>query len=392
MTVAGRGLAFSLSDADRDLVERVTEFGRSAIAPAAEDRIRERTFDAELWGGAARLGLTGMGLDRADDGRILQACLALEALQASGGDAGLSLSLAAHLALCLVPVVAFGSREQRERYVPALASGEAIGGLAISEAGHGSDATAIETTGQATADGFRLEGAKTYVTNGSIADVLVVLARTAEGDLGFGLTAFLVEPRSTPGVHVEDLRLSGFRSARISHVELDGVEVGAGQVLGRTGAGFHTVARRAFDLERSIMLAPVVGDMQRCLDECVAFASRRRSAGQPIAAHGQVQRRLADMKARLECARWALYRAAWEQDAGASDAGSGPLAKKIVSEGALENAADAMQVMGAAGAREHGPVARSLHDARLAGIAGGTIELQEQALVATLIDQNNRPE
>lgn len=389
MTGVGQGLAFSLADADRELVKRVSQFGRAAVAPAAEDRIRERRFDMALWGGAAQLGLTGMSLEPGGQRGILRACLALEALQASGSDSGLSLSLAAHLALCLAPLVAFGSKQQRERYVPALASGEAIGGLAITEPGHGSDATGIETTARPTGGGFRLDGVKTYVTNGSLADVLVVLARTGDGDLGFGLTAFLVEPRSTAGVRAEDLHLSGYRSTRISRVELDGAEVGPGQVLGRLGAGFHTVARRAFELERSVMLGPVVGDMQRCLDECVAFASSRRSAGYPIAAHGQVQRRLADMKARLESARWAVYRAAWGQDAAVADSTSGPVAKKVVSEGALANAADAMQVMGAAGAHEHGPVARTLHDARLAGIAGGTIELQEQALVAAMIDQRD---
>ena len=335
--------------------------------------------------------MTGMGLgDPAQDAvpRTGPVCLALEALQAGGGDSGLSLSLAAHLALCLLPIAIFGSPDHRRRYLPPLASGRWIGGLAISEPAHGSDATGLETSARAVDGGFSLQGMKSYVTNGSVADVLVVLARTGKGDLGFGLTAFVVEPRTTPGIIIEDVRLSGFRSCRISNVEFAGAIVPASQVLGRLGAGFHTVARRCFDFERSITLAPVVGEMQRSLEHCIGFASSRRSGRAPIVSFGQVQRRLANMRARLDSARWALYRCAWEQENGIANACTGPATKKIIAEGALRNAADAIQVMGAAGALEDGPVARSLHDARLVSIAGGTLELQEQSLVAAMLDEH----
>lgn len=384
-------LSFSLSDGERELVERVSAFARAEVAPGAEERIRERRFDRELWRRAAEAGLTGIGLegDAADPRpRVLPACLALEALQAEGGDGGFSLSVAAHVALCVFPLARLGSAEQRRELLPRLASGEAIGALAITEPGHGSDATGIETTAVAVeGGGYRLDGVKAYVTNGSVADVLVVLARSGPGDLGFGLSAFLVEPRTSASVHADDVRLAGFHSARISTVTLRATPVPADRLLGRSGAGFHTVARVCFDLERSIMLAPVVGEMRRCLDVCLDYASTRRSGGHAIVTHGQVQRRLAGMKTRLESARWAVYRAAWEQDEGIRDPASGPIAKKVVAEAALANAADAIQVMGAAGALEDGPVARSLHEARLAAIAGGTIELQEQALVAAMIDR-----
>ena len=385
------GLRFALSDREEDLRRRVEEFARAVVAPGAEDRIRERRFEPSIWSRASELGLARIAVG--DDHepaarRTVPICLALEALQAGGGDGGFSLSLAAHVALCLIPLATFGSADQRRRFVPGLASGDQIGGLAISEPGHGSDVTGLETTAEQVEGGFRLRGVKTYVTNGSIADVVIVLARTGGGGggLGFGLTAFLVEPRSTPGVQIVEQRLAGFRSCPIARVEMSDALVPEVQVLGRPGAGYHTVARKCFDLERSIMLAPVVGEMQRCLDEALEFAYTRRSGDRRIVTFGQIQRRLADMRTRLESARWSLYRSAWVQDEGVQDLSSGPIAKKIVAEAALANAADAIQVMGAAGADEDGPVARALHDARLVGIAGGTLELQEQALVAAMVD------
>ncbi|MGP3999316.1 acyl-CoA dehydrogenase family protein [Streptomyces sp. 8N706] len=392
----GSDSRFSLSAAERRLHEAIARFARTTVAPGATERIRNRVFDPGVWTAAAEFGLTGMGVESDSErgfrpSAAFPLVLALEALQFAGEDSGFTLALAAHTALCEMPIAAFGTVEQRRRHLPGLVSGDRIGALAVSEPGHGSDATRVTTEASATDDGgYLLSGVKSYVSNGSLADVVIVLARTAPGDLGFGLTALLVEPRTMAGVTSRDLPLSGYRSCPVSQLEFDTVRVPASHVLGRPGAGFHTVARRVFAWEQSVMLGPEIGEMQRCLDACVEFAAQRGTPDGPLAGLGQTQRRLASMKTRLETARMAVHRSAWEQDAGVRGSAWGPLTKKIVAENALDNATDAMQIFGAAGGLEDGPIARTLHDARLAGIAGGSIELQEQALTAALVKEHAR--
>lgn len=388
-------LCFAPSAAERELAEAVEAFARDHVAPQAAERSRRGAFSADLWRAAAEFGLTGAGVtdQAATSGPparwapALPLCLVLEALQYGGGDGGFTLSVGAHLVLCALPVARFSTADQRARLLPGLIDGSLVGALAITEPGHGSDSAGIEAAAAECEGGYRLTGVKTYVSNGSIADVIIVLARTRPGTLGFGLTALLVEPATMPGVTATSLALSGYRSACISRLEFDSVTVPRANVLGRVGAGFHTVARHCFELEQSVMLAPEVGEMRRCLDLCLDFAAGRDTANGKLITLGQTQRRLADMAVRLETARMAVYRSAWEQDAGGRAKVWGPLAKKVVAQNALRNAADAIQLMGAAGALEDGPIARSLAEASLAGIAGGTTELHEQALVAALVQE-----
>ncbi len=337
-----------------------------------------------MWRRAAEFGLAGRGVAPGRLPRALPLTLALEALQHGGGDSGFSLAVGAHLALCVLPVARFGSAALRERVLPRLVAGEWIGALAVSEAGHGSDAAAATTAATAVPGGYRLDGVKSFVSNGPVADVLLVLARTAPGDLGFGLTVLAVEPGATSGVAVREQPLSGYRSCRVGEVRFESAFVPEDAVLGRRGAGLHQVARFCFQLERSVLLGPELGEMRRCLDLCVDVAVRRDTAAGPLIRLGQTERTLATMAARMESARLTAHRSAWQQDGAEPDRWWGPLAKKLVAEAALANAADAVHLCGADAAVAGSPVEYTLADAGLAGLAGGTTELQEQAVVAAL--------
>lgn len=369
----------------RALYDAVHSFAADVVAPGAAARAGDRRFERDVWRAAARFGLAGEDIAAPGEPvRTLPLLLVLEALQHGGGDSGFSLAVGAHLGLCTLPVARFGTAALRARVLPRLASGEWIGAFAVSEAGHGSDVAATTATATAVPGGYRLDGVKSFVSNGSVADVVLVLARTAPGDLGFGLTVLAVETGATSGMTVRDQPLSGYRGCPVGEIGFASTFVPEDAVLGRKGAGLHQVARFCFELERSVLLGPELGEMRRCLDFCVDTALRRDTSAGPLIRLGQTQRTLATMKARLEAARLAAHRSAWQQDGPERDSWWGPVAKKLVAEAALANAADTVHLCGADAATKGSPIEYTLADAGLAGLAGGTTELQEQAITTAL--------
>lgn len=384
--IKGSGISFALSQEERSLGSEVERLARSVVSPGAVARDREARFDPEIWRELAAFGLTGIGIPTTFGGSgagVLSTCLALEAFQKGGGDSGLTFSLALHLALCAFPIWLFGTEEQRKKYLPRLCSGEWVGGYAVSEPAAGSDVTALETTASRVGDRYEVNGVKTFVGNGSIADVLLVLARTGSGagPFGMGLTCLLIEPKTTPGVLVEDdLDTCGYRSCPVSRIRFERVSVPASNRLGEEGKGFQKVALQCFDWERSVMIAPVVGEMERSFDECVKYSLQRKVRRQPIASLQMIQDKIAEMRSRLEAAKWAVYRVAWLQDQGLPHDVEGPLAKHVVAEAAMSNAIQAVQIFGGLGYLRNSPVERTLRDAKLAAIGGGTQELQKLAL------------
>ncbi|HEY0514080.1 MAG TPA: acyl-CoA dehydrogenase family protein [Thermoanaerobaculia bacterium] len=388
--MSASGISFGFSETEERLRHRVEAFAAAAVAPGAVARDRDARFDPGIWRQAAESGLTGIALPEAYGGggaSVVATCLALEALQRAGGDSGLSFAVAAHLILCAVPIWLHGTAEQKNRFLPDLCAGRSIGAYAATEPNAGSDATAVETTAVRREGGYEISGIKTFVTNGSLADVVVVLARTSAEPkpFGLGLTCFLVEPKRTPGVIVEeDLDPCGYRSCRVSRLRFDRAFVPESGRLGEEGRGFHRVALTCADWERSAMIAPVVGEMRRSFDACVEFALDRKAGGQPIAGLQMIQAIIAEMRGRLEAARWAVYRVAWLQDNALPRDVEGPLAKHLVAEGAMQNAVQAVQVFGGAGYLRGSPVERTLRDAKLAAIGGGTHEIQKLALASAV--------
>ena len=380
---------FQLSEEQQAFMKSVREFAAEVVAPGAAERDREGRFDREVWDEVGRFGLCGLPVPEEHGGSgadVLTTGLALEALAYGGQDAGLNLSLGAHLTIGAMPIALHGSDEQKQRWLPGLASGGSIGAFAITEPGAGSDAAGITTTARQEGDVYVLNGAKTFCTNGSVADVITVIAVTdPEAPAGQKMTAFLV-PAGAEGLSFgEDLHKMGNRSSPTSEVFLDDVEVPASAVLGDVGSALWQVAFECFDWERTCMIASVIGGMERTLDDSITYAKEREAFGRPIGRFGAIQEKIADMRIRLEAARLLQREAAWLKDQGLDHQIQASIAKAFVGEAAVQSALDGVQLHGGWGYIQDFPVERGLRDAKLATIGGGTTEIQKMVIARSLL-------
>jgi alkylation response protein AidB-like acyl-CoA dehydrogenase len=316
---------------------------------------------AEAYGGAGADNLTVIG--------------ALEALGYSCPDNGLIFSLNAQMWACQHPIERFGSDEQKATYLPAMCDGSLIGAHAMSEPDAGSDAFSLTTTATPDGDGYRLNGAKTFVTNAPMADLFVVFAR-ALGSSGFaGLSGFLVE-RGTPGLTVgPPLQKMGLNTSPMGEVFFDDCLVPASGLLGRRGAGI-SVFVAAMEQERSMILASTIGTMARGLERSITHAREREQFGQPIGKFQAISHRLVDMKLRLETDRLLLYRLGWLLDEGLPTALDSALVKLHLGESFVSSSLDALQIHGGYGYMAEYGLERDVRDALASRLYSGTSEIQ----------------
>ncbi|MFP5309735.1 MAG: acyl-CoA dehydrogenase family protein [Actinomycetes bacterium] len=381
---------------DLDLTEEqeafrasVVEFAKEHVEPGVLERDRAGAWDWDVWKKVAEFGLAGLPVPEAYGGSgadVLTTGLALEALAYGGRDAGLNLSLGAHLTIGCMPIALHGTEEQKQRWLPRLASGDTVGAFAITEPEAGSDTAGMKTRADRHGDAWVLNGTKTFITNGSLADVVTVVARTdPDAPAGQAFSAFLVE-KGTPGFTVsKELKKLGNRTSPTVELSLVDVEVPAEAMLGQEGTALWAVGFECFDWERCCMIASAVGGMHRDLDECVRYAREREAFGKPIGRFGAIQHKLAQMRIRLENARNLQRRAAWLKDHGREHQMEASMAKAYIGEAAVESALDAVQIHGGWGYVDEFHVERSLRDAKLAGIGGGTTEIQEMVISRMLL-------
>ncbi len=382
---------FALSDEQQAFYATVVDFAQRAVEPGAGARDREGRFDRTLWDRLGEQGLCGLPIAETYGGSGADAVttgLALEALAYGGHDAGLLLSLGAHLTIGAKPIELHGTEEQRRRYLPRLCSGEWIGSFGITEPDTGSDTAAITTSARRDGDGWVLNGTKTFITNGPVADLFTVVARTdPQASAGAGMTAFVVE-RGTPGLAVgARLDKMGNRSSPTSEMVLTDCRVGDEQRLGDEGAALWQVAFECFDWERTVMIASAVGGMARTLDDAVAYAKQRSAFGKPIAQFQAVSHKLADMRIRLETSRLLLRYAAWLKDQGRPHQLEASMAKAHVAECATRSAEDGIQIHGGWGYIKDFPVERAWRDAKLTSLGGGTTEIQKVVISRLLLGE-----
>ncbi len=380
---------FALSDEQQAFYATVVDFARRVVEPGAAARDRDGRFDRAVWDRLGEQGLCGLPIAETYGGSGADAVttgLALEALAYGGHDAGLLLSLGAHLTIGAKPIELHGTEEQRRRYLPRLGSGEWIGSFGITEPDTGSDTAAIATAARRDGDGWVLNGTKTFITNGPVADVFTVVARTApQASAGAGMTAFIVE-RGTPGLSVgARLDKMGNRSSPTSEMVLTDCRVGDEQRLGDEGSALWQVAFECFDWERTVMIASAVGGMARTLDDAVGYAKQRRAFGKPIAEFQAVSHKLADMRIRLETSRLLLRYAAWRKDQGLPHQLEASMAKAHVAECATRSAEDGIQIHGGWGYVKDFPVERAWRDAKLTSLGGGTTEIQKVVISRLLL-------
>lgn len=381
---------FSHSEEQLSFYGSVRDFARRVVEPGAHERDVAGSFDRDVWAALGDFGLLGLPVPEEYGGSgadVVTTCLALEALAEGGHDGGLGLSVGAHVTIGTVPIWLHGTEEQKLRYLPKLCSGEYIGAMAITEPEAGSDAAGIRCSARRDGDAWVINGSKIFITNGSIADTVIVVAVTDPGaGGGKGVSAFIVE-KGAPGFSVgRDLDKMGARSSPLSLLHFDDCRVPAGALLGAEGAALWQVAFECFDWERTVMIASSIGGMKASLDAAIAYAKERHAFGKPIAKIGAIQHKIAEMKAYLDASRLLLYRAAWLKQEGLPHQVEASVAKLFVAEAAMRNALEATQIFGGYGYIKEYPIERSIRDAKLISIGGGTSEIQRMIIGRALLE------
>ena len=369
---------FSLSQEQRMFRETVYRYGRDEIAPLCEEADLKGEFSFEIWRKLASFGILGLPLPEEFGGSaasILNCCLAGEALGHAGVDGGSLLAWGAHTYLCAHNIYAFGTEDQKRKYVPKLASGEWIGCMGLTEPGSGSDAASLSTTAVKKGDRYILNGSKTFITNAPVADVFVVFANVNKAIKHEGITAFIIE-KGTPGLTTgKPFHKMGCKCSSTSEVFLADCEVPEENILGGEGKGW-LIALSGVEWDRCTLLSPVLGAALYNLESCARYANERQQFKRPIRNFQAIQHRIADMKVFVEAVRLAVYRVASAKDNGQMlNPLQAAVSKVYAGDRGFEMAAEAVQIFGGYGGMHEYPVERNFRDSKLAAIGGGTSDI-----------------
>ncbi|MFD4433722.1 acyl-CoA dehydrogenase family protein [Nocardia sp. NPDC058497] len=377
----------ALTQAHSDLRELARTWVDKEVVPHAAHWDREESVDPAIVGKLGALGFLGIGIDEeygGSGGDALAYCVLLEEL--GRGDSAVRGIVSVSLGLVGKSIAAYGSEEQKRRFLPPLCAGEQLGCFALTEPGTGSDAANLIT--RATRDGsdWIIDGTKIFITNGTWADVALVFARTG-GPGPKGVTAFLV-PTDTPGFGRTEIKGKlGLRGQATAELVLERVRVPDVLRLGEEGQGFR-IAMAALDKGRMGVAAGCVGLARACLEAAVRYAGEREQFGKPIAGYQLVQELLADIAVETEAARLLAWRAADLVDRGEPFGTAASMAKLFASEAAVKAANNAIQVFGGYGYIDEYPVAKYLRDARVLTLYEGTTQIQKLLIGRALTGVN----
>ena len=373
---------------EQDLLRRtVREFAEAEIRPHVMEWDEAQHFPMDLLPRLAGLGLMGIQFAEEFGGSAMSAvdyCICIEEL--ARVCPAISLSVAAHNGLCTSHIATFGSEAQKAQYLPRLVRGEVLGAWGLTEAGAGSDAAGMKTTAVRRDDGWVLNGAKSFITHGSIGGVMVVIAVTDRAKGHKGISAFIVE-HGTAGMSAgkKENKL-GMRASDTSEVVFQDCRIPAGQLLGEQGQGFVNTLQ-VLDSGRIGIAALSVGLAQGAYEAALRYAKERRQFGQPIAAFQAIQWKLADNATRIEAARLLTYRAAYLKDRGVRMTRESAMAKLFASEMAVKAADDCVQIHGGYGFVKDYPAEKYFRDVKLLTIGEGTSEIQRLVIARQLLNQ-----
>jgi alkylation response protein AidB-like acyl-CoA dehydrogenase len=381
---------FDLTSEQQELRAHIIRFARASLEnEGASARDRDSVFSRELWRRAAAEGLASLCIPTEFGGRGLDSVTTAVAMEAFGNgcdDGGFVFAMGAHLFAVAVPIAAFGTPEQKNAWLPRLASGEFIGAHAMSEPGAGSDMGGISTSAARDGDSYVLNGVKTLAANGPEADVMLVSAVTnPQGNPQARLSSFIVES-GAPGLALaRRFVTTGHRTTPLGETTLTNVCVPASALLGGREGGGVAIFNHAMMWERVGLFAAHVGTMERMLERTVKFARTRKQSGQAIGKFQAVAHKVADMKVRLEAARLLVYKAAFQLERTRLAGFDASIAKLFTSEAFVRSALDAVQILGGAGyvQGEH-PAERELRDALGTTIYSGTSEIQRIIIASWL--------
>jgi isovaleryl-CoA dehydrogenase len=373
-------LDFALGVTCDMLRDQVEAFAAREIAPRAAEIDRDNRFPADLWPKMGALGLLGVTVEEEYGGAglgYLEHVVVMEEL--SRASASVGLSYGAHSNLCVNQLRRNGSCEQKRRYLPSLVSGQHVGALAMSEPGAGSDVVGMSMRAEKRSDRYVLNGDKMWVTNGPIADVIIVYAKTDPSAGAHGITAFIVEKTFVGFSTAQKLDKLGMRGSDTCEILFTDCEVPEENVLGLPGCGVN-VLMSGLDYERCVLAGGPIGIMRACLDIVVPYVHDRKQFGQPIGEFQIMQAKLADMYTTLNAARAYVYAVAKACDRGRTTRKDAAGAILFSAEHATRMALEAIQCLGGNGYINDYPTGRLLRDAKLYEIGAGTSEIRRMLI------------
>jgi isovaleryl-CoA dehydrogenase len=381
------GFDFGLGvDADM-LRQTVAGFARDKIAPRADEIDRSNQFPRDLWPEMGALGLHGITVEEKYGGSglgYLAHCVAME--EVSRASAAVGLSYGAHSNLCVNQIRRTGTEAQKRKYLPKLISGEHVGALAMSEPNAGSDVVSMRTRADKNGDRYVLNGSKMWITNGPVADTLVIYAKTDPKAGPRGITAFLVEKGMKGFAPAQKLDKLGMRGSDTSELVFTDCEVPEENVLGSVGGGVN-VLMSGLDYERVVLAAGPLGLMQACLDVVIPYLHDRQQFGQPIGRFQLMQAKLADMYVTMNAAKAYVYAVARASDEGRTTREDAAGAILYAGEKATWMALEAIQCLGGNGYINEFPTGRLLRDAKLYEIGAGTSEIRRMLIGREIFDK-----
>jgi isovaleryl-CoA dehydrogenase len=377
---AWSGFDFGLGAEVEMLRKTVNGFAQDRIAPRADEIDRNNEFPRELWPEMGALGLHGITVEEEYGGAglgYLAHCVAMEEI--SRASAAIGLSYGAHSNLCVNQLRRNGNAEQKQKYLPKLISGEHVGALAMSEPGAGSDVVSMRTRAERRGDRYVLNGSKMWITNGPVADTLVVYAKTDRTAGARGITAFVIEKGMKGFAPAQKLDKLGMRGSDTSELVFTDCEVPEENVLGAVGNGVN-VLMSGLDYERVVLAAGPLGIMQACLDVVIPYVHDRQQFGQPIGRFQLVQAKLADMYVTMNASKAYVYAVARACDDGRTTREDAAGAILYAAERATWMALEAIQCLGGNGYINEFPTGRLLRDAKLYEIGAGTSEIRRMLI------------
>ena len=376
---------FDLTEEQKMVKDMAKKFAETEIIPFARENDIKEHFPTEILKKMAPLGFLGgpipekyggAGLDFISDAIIFE--------EIGRADSSLRTTLSVQVSLVGLTLLLWGSEEQKQKYLPKLCKGEFIGCFALTEPGAGSDAASLSTSAVLKSTDWVLNGTKTWISNGGIADISIVFAVTDKATEHHGITAFIVE-KGSPGFSTKDIKGKlGLKASNTSELIFEDCRIPKNALLGRIGEGFK-IAMSALDNGRYGVASGCVGIIQGCIDACTKYTKERHQFEKPIASFQLIQDKIARMVVDCDAARLLVYRAGYLKNKGVINTVETSIAKYFASEAANRAASDAVQIFGGYGYSNAYPVERYFRDAKVATIYEGTSEIQKLIIASHVL-------
>ena len=378
-------MQFQLTE-DQQMVQKLArDFAEKRLAPSVAERDEKEEFSRELFNEMGEMGLTSICFPEAyggAEGDVLSYILAVEEL--SKVDDGIGITLSATVSLCAWPIYAYGTEEQKQKYLVPLVEGEKLGAFGLTEPNAGTDAAAQQTVAVADGDDYILNGSKVFITNGGEAETYVIFAMTDKSKGTKGITAFIVE-KDMPGFTFgKKEHKMGIHTSLTNELVFQNVRLPKENMLGKVGEGFK-IAMSTLDGGRIGVAAQALGIAQGALDHAIKYSKERVQFGKPIAQNQALAFMMADMATKVDAARLLVYRAAYLKDQGLPYSKEAAMAKLYASDIAMEVTTDAVQVFGGYGYSREYPVERLMRNAKITQIYEGTNQVQRMVISGTIL-------